>query len=505
MSVHLPALQIVLPLIAAPVCLLLRRRMLAWAFATAVAWAALGIAALLLTKVLDAGTISYALGSWSAPWGIEYRIDAVNAFVLLLVASIGAIVLVYAPHSAAREIPQDRHYLFYAAYLMCLTGLLGIAITGDAFNLFVFIEIASLSTYALIGLGGDRRALTAAYQYLVLGTVGATFILIGVGFLYMATGTLNMADLAVRLGPVLGTRTVLAAFAFLSVGLCLKLALFPLHMWLPNAYCYAPSIVTAFLAATATKVSIYVLLRFVFTVFGPRFAFDTIGIHVVLLPLSLLGIFAASTVAIFQTNIKRMLAWSSVAQVGYMMLGVGLVSVNGAGPEIRFGPGSLNGLTAGIVHLFNHAVMKGALFLGMGCIALRVGSVNLDDMQGLGRRMPVTMAAVVLGGLSLIGVPLTVGFISKWYLVLAALEKGWWPVAVLVLLGSLLAVVYVWRVVEVAYFRKPPVPAGVDEAPRLMHVPMWILIAATLYFGISTSLTVGVARQAAGWLMGIAP
>ncbi len=505
MSAHLPALQIVVPLIAAPVCLLLRRRMLAWAFATAVAWTVLGIAALLLVRVLAAGTISYALGSWSAPWGIEYRIDAVNAFVLLLVASIGAVVLVYAPHSAAREIPHDRHYLFYAAYLMCLTGLLGIAITGDAFNLFVFIEIASLSTYALISLGEDRRALTAAYQYLVMGTVGATFILIGVGFLYMATGTLNMADLAVRLGPVLGTRTVLAAFAFLSVGLCLKLALFPLHMWLPNAYCYAPSMVTSFLAATATKVSIYVLLRFIFTVFGPRFAFDTIGIQVVLLPLSLLGIFAASTVAVFQTNVKRMLAWSSVAQVGYMMLGVGLVSVSGSGPDLRFGPGSLNGLTAGIVHLFNHAVMKGALFLGMGCIALRVGSVQLDDMQGLGRRMPVTMAAFVLGGLSLIGVPLTVGFISKWYLVLAALEKGWWPVAVLVLLGSLLAVVYIWRVVEVAYFRKPPVPTGVDEAPMLMHVPMWILIAATLYFGFSTSFTVGVARQAAGWLLGVAP
>ena len=505
MSVHLPALQIVVPLIAAPVCLLLRRRMLAWAFATAVAWTAMGIAVLLLIRVLDTGTLSYALGSWSAPWGIEYRIDAVNAFVLFLVASIGAVVLVYAPHSAALEIPHDRHYLFYAAYLTCLTGLLGMAITGDAFNLFVFIEIASLSTYALISLGEDRRALTAAYQYLVLGTVGATFILIGVGLLYMATGTLNMADLAVRLGPVLGTRTVLAAFAFLSVGLCLKLALFPLHMWLPNAYCYAPSMVTALLAATATKVSIYVLLRFVFTVFGPRFAFDTIGIHVVLLPLSLLGIFAASTVAIFQRNIKRMLAWSSVAQVGYMMLGVGFVSVSGAGPEIRFGPGSLNGLTAGIVHLFNHAVMKGALFLGMGCIALRIGSVQLDDLHGLGRRMPVTTAALVLGGLSLIGVPLTVGFISKWYLVLAALEKGWWPVAVLVLLGSLLAVVYIWRVVEVAYFRKPPAPAGVTEAPLLMHVPMWILIAATLYFGISTSLTVGVARQAAGWLMGIDP
>ena len=505
MADHLPILQIVVPLISAPICLLLRRRMLAWAFATAVGWTVLGIAVLLLIRVLDAGTISYALGSWSAPWGIEYRIDTVNAYILVLVAFVGAVVLLYAPPSAAHEISLDRHYLFYAAYLLCLTGLLGIAITGDAFNLFVFLEISSLSTYALISLGRDRRALTASYQYLVMGTIGATFILIGVGLLYMATGTLNMADLAVRLGPVLDTRTVLAAFAFLGVGLCLKLALFPLHMWLPNAYCYAPSMVTALLAATATKVSIYVFLRFVFTIFGPRFAFDTVGLQVVLLPLSLLGIFAASTVAIFQKNIKRMLAYSSVAQVGYIMLGVGLVSVSGAGPDVRYGPGSLNGLTAGIVHLFNHAVMKGALFLGMGCIALRVGSVQLDDMHGLGRRMPVTMAAVVLGGLSLIGVPLTVGFISKWYLVLAALEKGWWPIAVLVLLGSLLAVIYIWRVVEVAYFREPAKSSGVTEAPLLMQIPMWILIAAALYFGVSTSLTLGIARQAAGWLMGIAP
>jgi multicomponent Na+:H+ antiporter subunit D len=209
----------------------------------------------------------------------------------------------------------------------------------------------------------------------------------------------------------------------------------------------------------------------------------------ILMPLALIGIFVGSLVAIFQTNIKRMLAYSSVAQIGYMMLGISFLSVTG--------------LTGGIVHLFNHGVMKGALFLAVGCVVLRTGSANLDDFRGLGKRMPITMAAFVLAGVSLIGVPLTVGFVSKWYLVLAALEQGYWPVAVLILLASLLAVAYIWRIVEVAYFQEAPEDAPeVKEAPFLMQVGMWTLIVGTYYFGISTSMTVCVARKAAEMLMG---
>ncbi len=488
---HLPILQIVVPLTAAPLCVLLRQKTVVWVFATIVSWTTLVIAIAILMRVLDQGTLSYALGSWLAPWGIEIRIDAVNAYILLLVAIIGAVVLLYAPSSVAEEIPGDSHHLFYSAYLLCLTGLLGITATGDVFNLFVFLEISSLSSYALISLGKDRRALTAAYQYLVLGTIGATFILIGIGFMYMMTGTLNMADLAVQLESVKNTRTVITAFAFFSVGVSLKLALFPLHLWLPNAYAYAPSVVTALLAATATKVSIYVLLRFIFSIFGTDFAFEAMRLDAVLLPLALIGIFVGSTVAVFQNNIKRMLAYSSVAQVGYMILGISFVS--------------LTGLTGGIVHLFNHALMKGALFLVMGGIALRIGSVNIDDMRGLGKRMPVTMAAFVLGGLSLIGVPLTVGFISKWYLVHAAIEQGMWPVAVLILLGSLLAVIYVWRVIEVAYFQENQrgEEREIKELPLTMHIAIWLLISATIIFGIFTPLTVGVAKKAASLLLGV--
>lgn len=489
---HLPALQVVIPLLGAPACVLIRRPGFSWALTTAASWAALGVAILLLVRVLDQGTLSYHLGGWAPPWGIEYRVDVTNAFVLLIVASIGAVVVVFARASVIAEIPSHRIHLFYVMYLLCLAGLLGITITGDAFNLFVFLEISSLSSYVLISIGRNRRALTAAYQYLIMGTIGATFYLIGVGLLYSMTGTLNIADLATRVSAVADTRTVQAALAFVVVGLGLKAAIFPLHMWLPNAYCYAPSVVTAFLAATATKVSIYALLRMVFTVFGPAYAFTATELDLVLIPLALAAMVIASTVAIFQTDVKRLLAYSSVAQIGYMILGISL--------------GSVLGLTAGLVHLFNHAIIKGSLFLVLGCVFLRLGSVQIRDIAGLGRAMPWTMSAFVVGGLSLIGVPLTTGFVSKWLLIDAALARGAWFFAVLVLVTSVLAIVYIWRVVEAAYFRPPPEGAATAaEAPLSMLIPTWFLILANFYFGIDTTLTVGVAQRAAESLMGVSP
>jgi len=490
-AAHLPVLQVVIPLVAAPICVLLRRGRLAWGFTLVVSWVVLGAAILLLGRTLAEGTISYAIGNWAAPWGIEYRVDAVGAFVTFIVASIGALVVPFARASVRHEIPGDRISLFYTCYLLCLTGMLGIVVTGDAFNLFVFLEISSLSSYVLISLGKDRRALTAAFQYLVMGTIGATFILIGVGLLYMMTGTLNMADLAQRLPAVADTRTIRAALAFLTVGVSLKLALFPLHLWLPNAYTHAPSAVSAFLAATGTKVAIYVLLRFFFTVFGAAYSLGEMPLAEILMVLALTASLVASLVAVFQQDIKRMLAYSSVAQIGYIILAISFASVTG--------------LTAGIIHLFNHALMKGALFMAMGCIFLRLGSVHIRDMDGIGKVMPFTMAAFVIGGLSLIGVPLTAGFISKWYLVQATLEEGLWQIAVLILVGSLLTVAYIWRVVEVAYFRTPVRPAHeVKEAPVSMLVPTWILIAANIYFGVDVSLTFGVAQVAAESLLSFA-
>ena len=485
---HLPALQVVLPLLGAVLTAMMRRGAWAWGVALAVSWAMPLIAGALLIQVLSEGPISYALGGWNPPWGIEYRVDALNGFVLFLVSFVGAVIMPYARASVASEISPDRQAWFYTMYLLCLCGLLGITITADAFNAFVFLEVSSLSTYVLIALGKDRRALLAAYQYLILGTIGATFYVIGVGLLYSMTGTLNMGDIAGRLEAVENMRPVLAAFAFLTVGISLKLALFPLHAWLPNAYTYAPSVATAFLAATATKVAIYLLLRYFFTVFGVTFVFENLPVSTIFLALSLAAMFGASIVAVFQNDVKRMLAYSSVAQIGYITLGVALANQTG--------------LTGGIVHLFNHAMTKGALFLIMGAVFFRVGSVKLEDLAGLGRRMPVTMAAFVVAGLSIVGTPGTAGFISKWYLALGALEQdAWWLVFMLVA-GSLISVIYIGRVVEVAWFRpEGKMVAGVREPPNSMLIPCLVLVAATIYFGFDTTISAGIADRAAAVLL----
>jgi len=488
---HLPVLLVVVPLILAPVAALTMRWKAAWVVAAVACWWSLYASVALLMRVRAEGPISYHIGNWPPPIGIEYRIDLANAFVAVIVAAIGAVAIAYARTSVAQEVTEDRGALFYTAFILSLTGLLGIAVTGDVFNVFVFLEISSLSGYAMIALGQDRRALTASFQYLIMGSVGATFIVIGIGLMYVMTGTLNMGDLAARLPAVWDNRTIPVAFTFLTVGITLKLALFPLHLWLPNAYTYAPSSVTAFMASTATKVSVYLLLRFFFTIFGESFSFEVMQLDMVLMPLAVVAILAMSTVAVYQVNVKRLLAFSSVAQIGYMVLGISF--------------GSVLGVTAGIIHLFNHAVMKGALFMAMGCVMYRVGSVRIEKMAGLGKAMPWTMAAFVAGGLSLIGVPATVGFVSKWYLVQAALEQGSWPIAAVVLVGSLLAVIYIWKVVEVAYFRAPEEGADIREAPLSLLIPTWILVAASFYFGINANLTVDVATRAAETLIGGLP
>ena len=393
---QLPALQILIPLLAAPVCVIIRHARAAWVIALIANGTAMLIAWQLLGEVRNGDVIRYAIGGWAAPTGIEYYIDTVNALLLVLVSSISFLALVYAWQSISQSVPVAKQYLFFAAWLLCLTGLTGIVITGDAFNVFVFLEISSLSTYMLIAFGTDRKALSASFRYLILGSVGASFILIGIGFLYAATGTLNMIDLAERVPETESPRAVLVAFTFLTIGLMVKAAIFPLHAWLANAYHYAPVAVTAFLAGTATKVSIYVLLRFFFSIFGERYSFGDLFLSSVLMPAAIGGFLLMSLVAIFQTDLRRMLAYSSVAQIGYIIAGLSL--------------DTQSGVTAAMVHIVNHGIMKAALFMACGCILYRMGHTHAPSLNNLLRRMPLTVIAFIIAGAGLIGLPLTAGF-----------------------------------------------------------------------------------------------
>jgi multicomponent Na+:H+ antiporter subunit D len=482
---HLPVLQVVIPLIAALLAGLLRRPLPAFVLATAVSWLAPLIAGALLWQVIESGPISYHIGGWEPPWGIEYRVDLLNALVLVLVTAVGAVIMPFARRSIGSELDDSREAWFYCMYLLCVTGLLGIVVTGDAFNAFVFLEISSLSSYVLIALGADRRALLSAFQYLIMGTIGATFYVIGVGLLYLVTGTLNMADLAQRLGPAWPehSRTIVAALAFVTIGLGLKLALFPLHVWLPNAYAYAPSWVTAFLSATATKVAIYLLVRFYFSIFGVAIDIRALPVGEVIVVLSLAAMLIASLIAVFETDLKRLLAYSSVAQIGYITLGIGIANQAT--------------LAGGLVHVLNHALMKAALFLAAGAIFYRLHSTKLGDLAGLGRRMPVTCAALTVAGFGLVGTPGTSGFISKWYLMAGAIQAGNWIAVFVIVASSLVALFYVGRVLEIVWLR-PPAPDAVQagDPPLSMVLPLAVLALATIYFGIDTQWTAGVATLA---------
>jgi multicomponent Na+:H+ antiporter subunit D len=503
---NLPALIIIIPLLAGLVTPFLRRGALAWGWVTLVAWACFAMSIGLLLQVHGKLPMwhgdppgSYPMGSWKIPWAIEYRVDALNSFVLLIISGIAAVVTPLTRASIAKEIPADRQHFFYAIWLLCIVGLMGITITGDAFNVYVLLEVASLTAYGLVAMGKerDRRALSASMNYLVLGSIGACFILLGIGYLYMATGTLNMEDMARSLsklyerwaaGDLAYRKTVVVGYCFLMVGFSLKLALFPLHGWLPNAYAYAPSAVSALLAATATKVGAYGAVRFMFTILGRSFCFEDMDTGLFLLIFAGLGVLVGSYVAIGQSNVKRLLAYSSIAQIGYIAMGIGLANPSG--------------LQGALVHLFNHALTKGGLFLALAAVAYRVGGTDLVHLRGLGKRMPLTMAAMVAGGLGLVGVPLTSGFVSKWYLVSGAIQAGQLGLAVVVLAGSMLALVYVWRIIESIYF-KPAAEsaAGVREGPYSLVLASWILVGASLYFGIHASLSSELSAKAAQALL----
>ena len=497
MDQQLPAFIVGAPLLFAIVVPVLGRIWRHSAFAITVATVAVSAAAsaLSLERVLNEGAFSYHLGGWAPPVGIEYVIDEVSAFVSLVVTSVSALAIISTRRWAERE-AGDRPGMFYGLVLLLIAGLTGIIITGDLFNLFVFLEIASLAAYALVFIGG-RKAMLPAFRYLIIGTIGGAFYLLGVGFIYFATGTLNMAEARELLDGVEHARAAQAGAAFIFTGLGLKMALVPMHLWLPDAYEYAPSSVNSLIAPVMTKVAAYAMLRMLLSVFPAGFLSDAVPVTDALLVLGLIGVVFGSVAAAGQTDIRRMLAYSSISQLAFIAVGIGL--------------GTPLALAAAALHIANHAAMKGALFLAAASVRFGVGMQRTHNLAGLGPRMPLTMGAFAVGAVAMVGIPPTAGFFSKWYMVQAGLDEGAWVVVAVVLISSLLTAVYLFRVLEQVYLRpaKPepsahdgdghgeapapprplsqgmrPVVARAREAPVDVWLPIVLLAAATIGLGV---------------------
>jgi multicomponent Na+:H+ antiporter subunit D len=448
-----------------------------------------------LVHVLDNGTMRYNLGGWAPPIGIEYVVDLIAAFVVVIVTSVATLVIIgtrrWADHEAG-----DRLGSFYGLVMLLIAGLVGMVVTGDLFNLFVFLEISSLAAYSLIFLGGGR-AMLAGFRYLILGSVGGSFYMLGVGFLYFSTGTLNMGEMKELLTDDATARSVQAGAAFIFAGLGLKMALVPMHLWLPDAYTFAPSSVNTLIAPIMTKVGAYAMIRMFLSVFPDGYLKDAVPIADALLVLGLIGIVFGSIAAMSQKDIRRMLAYSSISQLAVIAVGLGL--------------GTPLGLVAALLHIMNHAVMKATLFMAAASVRFTSGITLVAHFSGIGRRMPFTMGAFTLGALAMVGIPPATGFFSKWYAVQAGIESSQWIVVVVVLASSLLTAVYLFRILESAYLHPlQPEPSHADherdgfgeterelaeesqahEAPLDMAIPTVLLGLSTVVLGVLNAVIV---------------
>jgi len=483
MSQQYPALLVIVPLLSAFCISIAGWANKKWCFPIAVT--ALGVSAYsavgLLLEVLDHGKILYRLGNWPPPIGIAYSIDYLNGLVLPAVAIVALLNLIASKKSIERQFP-DKTGPFYTLYVLMVTGMLGIVVTGDAFNLYVLLEITALSGYGLLAMGEERAPLSTL-NYLYMGTIGACFYLLGVGYLYIVTGSLNMMDIARILPDLYQSKAVLAAFIICMVGVWMKMAFFPLHAWLPNAYTYASSPASGMIAPLVTKVMIYVMIRLIVTVFTPAYAFSFLAVSDAVVWLAVIAIVMGAVLALTEHNLKKMLAYIIVAEVGYMVGGAWL--------------GNRLGMTGAILHIVNDALMTLCVFLVVGNIVYKVKSHAFEDLKGLFRKMPFTMGAFVVGAMSIIGVPPTCGFFSKWYLITGAIAAGHYGFMVALLFSSLISVVLFFRVFEICFHEPFSDHHGHEhhseamaEAPVSMVVPLLIVAALLIMVGLYTGVIV---------------
>lgn len=463
MTQHAPVLIVLLPLTASLLCMLfsrIKKNLGSWIVMAAILGAFIN-ACIVLEKVISSGgkTWHYYMGGWMPPVGIEFALDPLNSILAVVITFISLMVSLY-----SRPFVKDEDWLhvggYYTLFGLLTVGLSGMIITGDVFNLYVYLEIMSLSGYGLIALGG-RKSMLAAFRYLLIGTIGASLYLLGVGYLYSMTGTLNMADLAQRVVPHLNSPLFAIAVACFIIGFGIKMALFPLHGWQPDAYTFAHPGAAAFIAGCMSKAPAYALIRFVYYIFkvdNPvmHSALNVLGI------LGVAGILIGSIMAMAQYDFRRMLAYSSVAQIGYIAIGLAM--------------GNMYGFIGAVLHVINHAFMKSSLFLVIGGIEYRFGEVNLYRLGGMNKKMTISTITVLLASLSMIGLPPTCGFFSKWYLMLGAYTGAQYFYIAVLVISSLLNAIYFFRIIEQMFVQREASLTEVHPHQGKLGLPLSMVI-----------------------------
>lgn len=408
----------------------------------------------------------YSMGGWSAPWGIELVVGNLGVYFLLVVTGVSLPVALFARGNLTEEVGgKERVARFYVLYLLLIGALCGMALTNDLFNVYVLVEVATLSCCALVSSRKHPRAAEAAFTYLILATLGSALVMGGIGFIYMITGHLNMGFASQEINRIWqnNPHVVWLAFSFMLVGFGVKSALFPLHIWLPDAHSTAPSPASAILSGLAVKGYLICLLKVLYNIFGHSLM-QEFAVHRILVLAGTVAILAGSISALTQDDLKRRLAFSTVAQVGYIILGFGLVNTKG--------------LTGTLFYLASHAVIKSTLFLAAGAIITTTGKKKVSELAGIGRKMPITMAAFTIASLSLIGIPLFSGFIGKWHLLVGSLESGNILPTAVIILGSVLCAAYLLPVIRAAYFE--PTPQEDWKDPDFSQKLALIVLAAVI-------------------------
>ena len=470
---QLPALVILVPFTAAPLAYLLGTRF-GRPIALASALLSQPLALLLAMRVSSVGTLRYEVGGWGGPLGIDLVVDGFAAVMVLVATVVGLFVTVYALGYFG---DRERYRFFWPLWLFLWGSLLALFLSGDIFNLYVCLELVSMSAVALVGLTLRREALVAAMRYMLAAILGSLFYLLGVALIYGAFGSVDMQTLR----EVIRVDTAgQAALALMTVGLVLKTALFPLHFWLPPAHSNAPSPVSAVLSALVVKGSFYILVRLWVDVAQPA-AFP--GVSTVLGVLGATAIIWGSIQAFRQERLKMLVAYSTVAQIGYLFLLFPLVTGGG--------PAAADAWMGGVFHAVSHALAKSAMFLAAGTVLARFGHDRIEGLGGLSRRAPVTAMTFGLAGVTMMGLPPSGGFVAKWLMIRASIEsgQGWW--AAVVVVGGLLAAAYVFKVVGPFFSRGPE---AMDEADLDAGPSPWTMEGAALVLALG-SLALGVLGQ----------